>query len=558
MKVRPLIVVGHKNPDTDSICAAVSYARLKSLLGTPARPYRAGNLNAQTRYVLERFGCPAPSLLTDVYPRLSDIMIGERELITVRPREALGNARSTMLERRFSFLPVTDDQGHCLGMVSLLSLAAAPEHLAGIRTGTEITFYPEELLARTGGWTAPGHALPHAFSGTVVAPVIDGFPTAETPLAPDTAAAVDTGARLFIVPAQHSSSTLADHNAGPQDMAIVYGWVTDSTEGAEDSSQGGPRYLFLPSTLLETIVAIYDATPLERQLEPADPVFRVGDLVRRTEREIKRYNAGGFIVTDDEGIARGVITRVNFLSQTQFQIILVDHNELSQAVDGAEHAQILEVIDHHRLGARSTETPITFINKVVGSTCTIVAEMYRNHGIDPDTKTAGIMLSAILSDTVILKSPTTTALDRDIAGWLAGIAGVDIAVYGEEMFAAGSNLTGTRPAAIIRQDQKLYEDSGFKFVVSQIEMVGFQGFQDRSGEISSALEESRSQLGCDFACLLVTDITRETSLLLFSGADRVAEAIRYPKTGDNLFEMHGVLSRKKQLLPYLLDVLKTL
>ena len=549
MDGRPLIVVGHKNPDTDSICAAIAYANLKSAMGTEAYPYRAGNLNAQTRYVLERFGVSAPALLTDVYPRLSDIMIDERLLITVRPREAVGRARSIMLKNRFSFLPVIDDRGRCLGKVSLLGLAAAPEHLTKFGNGHQITFYPEEFLTRSGGRGTAGRVLPAVWSGVIVAPVIDGTPAARAPT--DSAG----GPRLFIL-SETEPAGIPESAAG--DIIILFGSSGSAADKAAMQARSPALMLFVPATLLRVVVALYESCPLEEHLESAEPLFHVHDLVRRTEREINRSNAGGFIVTDDDGIVRGVITRLSFLNQTQFQVVLVDHNELSQAVDGVEHAEIIEVIDHHRIGARSTETPITFINKVVGSTCTIIAEMYRNYRIDPDPGIAGLMLSAILSDTVVLKSPTCTQLDLDIASWLSGLAGVEIEAYGEQMFAAGSELSSTPAAALIRQDQKIYSESGFKFAVSQIEMVGFKGFHERSTDITRALEESRESLGCDFACLLVTDITRETSLLLFTGSERVRSSIQYPQAGEHLFEMHNMLSRKKQLMPYLLDVLKNM
>ncbi|WP_455382208.1 DHHA2 domain-containing protein [Salinispira pacifica] len=587
MEGRPLIVVGHKNPDTDSICSAIAYAHLKSITGTPARPYRAGNLNAQTRFVLERFGVASPQLLTDLYPRLSDIMIGESELIALHPQEPIGRARAIMLEKRFTFLPVTDDAGRCLGKVSLLGIAAAPELIARIRTGRQITFYPEELLTRTEGWTGPGWSLPARVSGTVVAPALDGGAdaagtvTAAGTAAPDSVAAPPAGragedagtvttagmtadanaaapGRILILPKAELARYEAEHSTGADDLILAYGAVKPDRAGPKKRGRGASRVLHVPRGLVETLLALYESQPLTDHIESAEPLFAVHDLVRRTEREINRYNAGGFIVTDEEGALRGVITRLNFLNRAQFQVVLVDHNELAQAVDGAEHAEIVEVIDHHRLGARSTELPITFINRVVGSTCTIIADMYRAAGIDPGAQMAGLMLSALLSDTVILKSPTATSKDHEIAAWLSGVAGVDIEQYGEEMFAAGSELAGTAPDSIIGQDQKIYEESGFKFAVSQIEMVGFKSFQERSTELAAALEASRERLGCAFACLLVTDITRETSLLLYAGEPRIAEAIQYPHAGRGIYEMHGMLSRKKQLLPYLLDVLKNL
>ena len=563
MHTRPLVVVGHKNPDTDAVCSAVAYAQLKSRSGVPARPYRAGNINAQTKWVLERFGVAPPALLADVYLRLSDIMISGDQLITLRPDDPVGRARDILMERRFSFLPVTDDEGRCQGMFTLLGLAGALDRLRLMQDGFPITFYPDELVRRTGGWSAGG--LPAQCSGILrIAdpPTADSAPTSRAAPTPHAPGAV------YLVPGRSLRDPRFAAALGEGDVVIAFGDPSQAgaaPDAPRDAASSRPTNgsaatptIHLPGTLVDAVAALYEASPIRDCIQPAEPLFGSHDLVRRVEREINRYNAGGFIVTDDAGIMRGVVTRVSFLNQAQFRLVLVDHNELTQAVDGAEHAEIVEVIDHHRLGVRSTDAPITFINKVVGSTCTIVAEMYRNQRIELDRATAGIMLSALLSDTVILKSPTTTDLDREMAPWLATLAGVEIDAHGEEMFAAGSELAGLDANAIIRQDQKFYEESGFKFGVSQIEMVGYKGFYERCEELAGALERSRAQNGLAFACILATDITRETSLLLYSGTRRVADAIQYPQARDNLFEMHGVLSRKKQLLPYFLDLLKNL
>jgi manganese-dependent inorganic pyrophosphatase len=304
----------------------------------------------------------------------------------------------------------------------------------------------------------------------------------------------------------------------------------------------------------EAVGAAMDA-PIENYLESAEPTFNPQDLIRDVEQQINRYNAGGFVVQDGDGRIAGVITRINFLTKARFTVALVDHNEFSQAVDGIDEADVVEVIDHHRIGARSTTTPITFINRVVGSTSTIIADMYRRGGTDPDSQTAALMLSAILSDTVILKSPTTTSVDTDIAQWLAGISGLHIDEYGEEMFQAGSEVAGLSAAQIVEQDQKHYQEAGYRFAVSQIEMVGFKVFEERQEEVCEAVAETRRKHGLDFACLMVTDITRETTRLVFDGAERVQGAIQYPSVGPGVFEMRGVLSRKKQVLPYLIDLL---
>jgi len=286
--------------------------------------------------------------------------------------------------------------------------------------------------------------------------------------------------------------------------------------------------------------------------------FRADAVVRDVLREIGRSNEGGFIIQDDEKRLQGVITRINFIHQNRLRVVMVDHNEEGQAVDGIEEAEVVEIIDHHRLGARTTALPITFINRVVGSTCTIVADLYATSGKTPPAHDAGLMLSAMLSDTLVLRSPTTTRLDREISGWLAGLAGVDVETFGDEMFAAGASLEGIDPKKLIGRDQKVYTEGGRRFSLSQFETVGFAPILVMKEALATELERIIEVEKCSFACLMITDVTRETSLLLCRGEARVLGAISYPKREENLFEMKDVLSRKKQLLPYFVDLLKTL
>ncbi|TFH05622.1 MAG: inorganic diphosphatase, partial [Spirochaetales bacterium] len=232
-----------------------------------------------------------------------------------------------------------------------------------------------------------------------------------------------------------------------------------------------------------------------------------------------------------------------------------DHNEFSQSVDGIERALVEEVLDHHRIGMERTAEPITVINRVVGSTCSIVADMYRTSGHTPSAQGAGLMLSGLLADTVMINSPTTTELDRSLADWLSGIAGVDIEEYGRAMFAAGSQ-TGTMSAPeILAQDRKHYQENGHAFSVGQFEMVGFEEFWARASELQAALDQSREAAGLWCAALMVTDITTSTTLLVVSGPRSFRDRIAYPEPADGVYEMRGVLSRKKQLLPLLLEIM---
>ena len=238
-------------------------------------------------------------------------------------------------------------------------------------------------------------------------------------------------------------------------------------------------------------------------------------------------------------------------------MILVDHNELSQAVPGAEKVEILEVIDHHRLGNFHTDTPIRFINQPLGSTCSLVATLYQQAGIEPEPKVAGLLLAGLLSDTVILKSPTTTEIDRQLVPWLEKLSGFDHELFGGELFASGSPMASGAPAKdLLMTDFKEYQVGEHLLGLGQVEVVSFHSFYQRRQELEVELVKLREQKGYTLAALLVTDIVKETSLLLTAGPNELPYIIGYPQEGEGLYRLNGVLSRKKQLVPNLLKVFK--
>jgi manganese-dependent inorganic pyrophosphatase len=245
------------------------------------------------------------------------------------------------------------------------------------------------------------------------------------------------------------------------------------------------------------------------------------------------------------------------IKSLQKKLILVDHNELSQAVPGAEKVEILEVIDHHRLGNFHTDTPIRFINQPLGSTCSLVATLFQQAGIDPEKKTAGLLLAGLLSDTVILKSPTTTDIDRQLVPWLERISGLEHETFGGDLFAAGSPMASGAPAKeLLLTDFKEYKVGEHLLGLGQVEVVSFHSFYQRRAELKAEIERLREQKGYELAALLVTDIVMETSLLLTAGSKQLPYIIGYPQEDEGLYRLKGVLSRKKQLVPHLLKVFK--
>ncbi len=246
------------------------------------------------------------------------------------------------------------------------------------------------------------------------------------------------------------------------------------------------------------------------------------------------------------------------MKSSPVKLILVDHNELGQAVAGADQVEIVEVIDHHRLGNFHTDRPIRFVNQPVGSTCTLVATLYRQASIEPSPQVAGLLLAGLLSDTIILKSPTTTSVDHDICGWLSGFTELDPETFGNQLFSAGSPMASGLPARkLITTDFKEYEVAGKHLGLGQVEVVSFHAFYNRKKELESELCRIREEKGYVLAALLVTDIVEGTSLLLTAGPKELPLLIGYPQQEANLFLATGVLSRKKQLVPHLLKIFKT-
>jgi manganese-dependent inorganic pyrophosphatase len=295
------------------------------------------------------------------------------------------------------------------------------------------------------------------------------------------------------------------------------------------------------------------AIPVERLLRDDFLSFRADEKLADIQRIAAASAFQAFPVVDAEDRVVGMLSKSDFLKQIRRRLILVDHNELSQAVLGAEQMEIIEVIDHHRIGAFTTHQPILFRNEPVGSTSTIVADCFFQTGVELPPAIAGLLLAGLVSDTLNLTSPTTTPRDATVLSRLEAIAQVDATRFTEKLFSSGSVLT-TKPAAqAITTDCKEYSERGHRFSVAQIEEVGFEQFHARKAEVASALEAYRSQHDYLFAALLVTDVVVQNSLLLVAGSPGFLKTIGYPEREAGIFELNGVVSRKKQLLPFLTD-----
>jgi len=303
---------------------------------------------------------------------------------------------------------------------------------------------------------------------------------------------------------------------------------------------------------------IRTSTLLEPMIDREVPTFGADEKIALVKRKIATLNAPIFCVVDEDQKLIGLFSKTDLLKPVPTKLILVDHNELGQAVNGAGEVNITEIIDHHRLANPSTAQPIFFRNEVIGSTSSIIAGMFRDAGINPPPEIAGIMLAGLISDTLNLQSPTSTEKDADLVPWLEKMADVSASEISDLVFNSGSIILTAKPGKVIDTDCKQYEQGSIRYSVSQIEELGYNNFWKHEANILAALNDYRKEKDLDFSCLLVTDINQQNSLLLVSGDNEIIDAISFTHVDNQrfIFDLPGIVSRKKQLIPYLTNLLQ--
>jgi len=547
---KPTYIIGHKNPDADAICSALAYAAFKEASGqTGFKPARCGNSNARIDAILGRFGAALPQFVGDVIPRIEDIM--HRDPYKVRVDDTCARALELLDLHDVRALPVVGDDGRLEGYVSIFSLGdyfiPKPKRATSMRKvtssinaiirsigGVEVIAYDaatvQELYVRVAamelesfGKSATVEGIPTNLSVIVVGDRADVH-----------LRAIEMGVRIIIVTGGHRMRPEILERAKAARVSVAYADTDSAT----------------------TAWAVRAATLVGGLVQRDAYTFKPQEKLSVARRRIVQNPALICHVIDEEGRLLGVFTKTDINNPPRAKLVLVDHNELSQAVDGAAEVEIAEVVDHHRLGNAPTTQPILFVNRPLGSTCSIVADMFRTAGLRPTPQIAGLMMCGIISDTLLLQSPTTTPLDADLLQWLTPIADADPRGLADMIFNAGSVLATLSPAAAVRADCKQYREGERRFSVSQVEELGFTNFWKCEDGLLEALEKYRAENGLNFACLLVTDIDTQSSLLLVRGEAELVQAITYPqKRPPDIFDLPGIVSRKKQLMPYLSSLL---
>lgn len=546
----PIYVIGHQNPDTDAICSAIAYADLLRQTTYPEAVAAAcGAPNARTEFALDKAGLDPPRLIMDV--RATAKSISRREVLFSTEHEPFFEVYRRMREHRLKTVPVVSESGQVAGMLPLLNilqlLVPSDEDPAGDR-------YVHTSIRRI----------------TDVLQAVEGYVVEE-----------DEEEDLALMIGAMSLESFAErlHQWPPEQVILVTGDRPDIHRvGLEYGIRclivtGGYR---LDDNLMElarekevcVLYSLHDTTRTALLVKSARPIFPIiernvmsfteNTLMNDIARQIQSLDQDLdlYPVVDSEGQLTGVFSKSDLINPNRVKLVLVDHNEFGQAVRGADEAEVLEVVDHHRLGGGMiTREPIRFVNEPVGSTCTIVARMFREKAIMPRPPIALCLVSGIVSDTLNCTSPTTTDVDRSMLKWLEPACGLNIPDFVSELFSRGSTLKQQDAEGVLNADRKDYDINGWKLGVAQVEELGLQLFWDREDELSEAILEARERKGTDFECLMITDITQHESLLLTTPMHLIETHIGYPEVAQNLYKMSGVVSRKKQLLPHLMQIL---
>lgn len=546
---KKIYVIGHRNPDTDSIASAIAYAELKKLQGMQhVYAAMAGSPNPQTSYILERLCIDAPLFLTDVHPKVRDIL--SRHPVTATASMSLKEVLELFHKNTIRVMPVVDRDHAPIGVVSLLKLSekylvAGTDRKRGVDTSLRSLVACLEGTFLTGEPTDDVEHL-HLFIGAMIE---ESFSRRIHGYDPET---------LMVMTGDRPSIQQAAIDRGVR-ILVVTGGFPVSRELLDSARKNATTII---STNYDTATAAWLArlsSPISCFMDRKFEKIGVAEPLEHLRLKLLHSGEPAVVAVEEDGRIAGIATKSSLLVPIPYALILMDHNELGQAVPGAGSVEILEVIDHHKLGNSPTDQPITFMAAPVGSTCTLVASLYRERGFVPEHKIAALLLAGILSDTVILKSPTTTARDREIVAWLEVQAGLDHTSFGSDIFSSSSNFSAHgSPKNAIRSDFKHFNAGETLFGVGQVEVCGFDEFYELKESLREELKLIREQDRLAFAGLMVTDIYTETSLFLVEGKNELAHVMGYTQLEPHLYDLKRVMSRKKQLVPHLLKVLGAL
>lgn len=534
-------IIGHKNPDTDSICSAISYAYFKRQYeGVNAIPCRLGPINPETRFVLNYFGVEEPLYIENVYTQIRDIKYDKP--LCVNEAWPMLAAWQLMQESGTRTVCVVDDGGRFIGLATLGDLAKV---------------YLSQMN-NIGEYNIPIKNAASVLSGEIInygTGTLGGNIMVAAMSLDEVAKRIKPGDTIIVGDRPYIQKAAIEYGSG---ALIVTGGIRPDKDIIELARQRGTGLILASCDTFETVKYISQSIPISYIMKDKDIVsFNEDDYIHEVTNTMSRYKYRNFPVLDGNGSVAGMISRRHVLDYKAKSVILVDHNEFSQTVDGINEADILEIIDHHRLGGVVTDKPILFKNQPVGCTSTIIYGIYEDVGAMPPPEIASIMCAAILSDTLIFRSPTCTPRDIDAARSLASIAGIDIEGFAHMMFKESTSLSGKSPEEILYNDFKEFHADGFTIGVGQINVMADPG--DIKKDMLSYMQNLKEKSGYDILLLMLTNIIDEGSEIIWATDYKDILERAFPiDIGKGSFYLPGVVSRKNQVIPPIIRAVRSL
>ena len=544
-----VVVIGHRNPDTDSICSAIAYAELKNRTSTlVCEPRRAGKMNQETEFVLKKFGVTPPRMCTDVNPKIRDV--DYREMPGIPGSTSLRRAWKIMRDQQIDTLSITSADNELEGIITVKDLATANMDVFDTAVLAKSRTSYKNILETLNGTMVVGDAdavctTGHIKIGTATPEMLES--------------SVEKGDIVILSNRYESQLCAIEKEAS---LIIICNGAKVGRTIQRIADETGVAIMTTPEDTYAAGKLISQCAPLSYYMTP-DNILKftlvtpVADVLRVMAKVRHRY----FPILDEDGKYCGMVSRRNVIALRKRRIILVDHNEATQAVEGFDQAEILEIIDHHRIGSLETSGPVYFRNQPVGCTATIITQMYDENGVDIPPQIAGLLLAAILSDTLAFRSPTCTPVDENAAKRLAKIAGVDIEEFSTEMFEAGEKLDGKTPEEVFLQDFKVFMCGDIRFGVAQGSYMTRKNLQAAQALLQPYLEEARNKQNVEDLYMLLTDVPKEESVVICTGryaAEVLSNGFESRPAADGSWTLPGVVSRKKQFIPAMMSAYQEL
>ena len=544
-----VVVIGHRNPDTDSICSAIAYAELKNRTSTlVCEPRRAGKMNQETEFVLKKFGVTPPRMCTDVNPKIRDV--DYREMPGIPGSTSLRRAWEIMRDQQIDTLSITSADNELEGIITVKDLATANMDVFDTAVLAKSRTSYKNILETLNGTMVVGNAdavctTGHIKIGTATPELLES--------------SVEKGDIVILSNRYESQLCAIEKEAS---LLIICNGAKVGRTIQRIADETGVAIMTTPVDTYAAGKLISQCAPISYYMTRDDIlkftlVTPVADVLRVMAKVRHRY----FPILDEDGKYCGMVSRRNVIALRKRRIILVDHNEATQAVEGFDQAEILEIIDHHRIGSLETSGPVYFRNQPVGCTATIITQMYDENGVDIPPQIAGLLLAAILSDTLAFRSPTCTPVDENAAKRLAKIAGVDIEEFSTEMFEAGEKLDGKTPEEVFLQDFKVFMCGDIRFGVAQGSYMTRKNLQAAQALLQPYLEEARNKQNVEDLYMLLTDVPKEESVVICTGryaAEVLSSGFEVRPAADGSWTLPGVVSRKKQFIPAMMSAYQEL